>query len=128
MKTAVYLNFELNAKEVIESYKSIFNAEVICEYIFTDKMVANRKMIGKIYHAELKIGDLDLYICDTGQIPAFPSIKFVLEIPDKKEADKYFERVVESGEKISDFTKIPFGPIIAEAKDKFGIIWDIVVC
>jgi uncharacterized glyoxalase superfamily protein PhnB len=128
MKVATYLEFKHNAKEVIETYKALFDAEVICEYFYSEDMTQDRELVGKVFHAELKIGDLNLYISDSGISPEFSSMKFVIEISEENEAREYFERIVQSGKSISGFKKMPIGPTIAQAEDKFGIQWEVVIC
>jgi len=64
MKVATYLYFNLKAKEVIETYKYIFDAEVVREHIDTEEMTGNQAPLGKIFHAELKIGYMNLYLSD----------------------------------------------------------------
>ncbi len=128
MKVAAYLSFKDNAKEAIETYKSVFNASVVCEYLYNEGMTQNRELVGKIFHAELKVGDLNLYICDSGEEPSFSSVKFVVEISEEAEARKCFEDIARNGKVISDFKKMPFGPTIAQVEDKFGVKWDIVIC
>ena len=128
MKTATYLEFNSNAREVIEVYKRIFDAEVVCEYLFDENMTKDQSLFGKVFHAELKIGDLNLYLSDSGKEPTFDSIKFVVEVSDEEEARMYFTKLVEKGKLVSDFTKMPFGPTIAHAVDEFGIHWNIVIC
>ena len=128
MKVATYLYFRHNAEEVIETYKEIFDADVVSKYYYDDDMTQNQELIGKIFHAELEIGDLNLYVSDSGISPSFAPIKFVVEIPDEDKAYTLFEKLAKHGRKISEFKKMPFGPTIAHAEDKFGIRWDVVIC
>lgn len=128
MKVAAYLEFNNNAAEVIKTYKEVFNARVINEYHFDEHMTSDKSLVGRVFHAELHIGDLNLYLAYTNVDPSFDSLKFVVEIADETEARSYFERLVRHGEKKSDFVKMTYGPKIASARDKFGIRWDIVVC
>jgi len=128
MKAATYLEFKHNAREVIQTYESIFEAEIVCQYDFTADMTQNQELVGKIFHAELKIGDLNLYLSDSGVAPDFSSIKFVVEFRDEEGAHQCFEKLVQHGKAIRDFEKMPFGPTIAQAKDKFGIKWEVVIC
>ena len=128
MKFAAYLEFNDNATEVIETYKAIFNAEVILEYLYDEDMTDDRDLIGKVFHAELKIGDLNLYLCDSGVEPSFESIKLVVEIQNEEKAHEVFERLSKGGRIIREFTKLPIGPTIADVEDKFGIKWNIVIC
>ncbi len=128
MKAATYLEFKDNAKEAIETYQAIFGAEVVCEYFYDENMTQDQGLLGKVFHAELKIGDLNLYLADVGTAPSFPSMKFVVEIRDESEARACFERLVANGKALHDFEKMPYGPVIAQAKDPFGIRWEVVIC
>lgn len=128
MKVAAYLDFQHNAIEAIETYKQVFGAEVLCEYFYDEDMTQDLSLVGKVFHAELKIGDLNLYVCDSGKALALPSMKFVVEIRDESEARACFARLVQDGKEISGFKKMPYGPTIAEAEDQFGIRWDVVIC
>ena len=128
MKVATYLYFRHNAEEVIETYKVIFDAVVVSKYCYDDDMTQDQQLIGKIFHAELKIGDLNLYVSDSGISPSFASIKFVVEIREEDKAHTLFEKLAEHGKRISEFKKMPYGPTIAHAEDKFGIRWDVVIC
>lgn len=128
MKVATYLYFKYNAKEAIETYKNIFDATVVREHVFSEGMTENPELIGKIFHAELKVGDLNLYISDSGEEPSFSSLKFVVEIKDEASAQKCFKALAKNGKIISEFTKMPYGPTVGEIEDKFGVRWDIVIC
>ena len=128
MKAAAYLYFKHNAKEAIETYQTVFGAEVICEYFYDENTTENQELLGKIFHAELKIGDLNLYVADSDQGSSFSSTQFVVEFSEEDEARKCLEKISQIGKVTQDFKKMPFGPTIAHAEDKFGIKWDIVIC
>jgi uncharacterized glyoxalase superfamily protein PhnB len=128
MKVATYLYFKHNAKEAIETYKTIFGADVVCEYLYNDNMTQNQALVGRIFHAELKIGDLNLYVADSDEETSRSSVRFVVEFTEESDARECLDRIAQDGNVISDFEKMPFGPTIAQAKDKFGVTWDIVVC
>jgi PhnB protein len=128
MKTAVYLEFKDQAKQAIEIYQDIFDAQVVCEYIYAEEMTQNPELLGKVFHAELIIGDLNLYLSDSETEPSFDSVKFVIEVPDEEKARSYFEKLIQSGKKIHDFRQLPIGPTIASAEDSLGIRWDVVIC
>jgi PhnB protein len=128
MKLATYLHFKDNSKEAIELYRAIFNAEVVCEYLFEEGMTDNQELLGKMFHSEIKIGDQDIYLSDTGKSPTFDSMKFVVEFQDESDAKGCLDSIVQDGVLISDFTKVPVGPIIAHAIDKLGIHWNVVIC
>ncbi|MBG0786690.1 MAG: VOC family protein [Anaerolineaceae bacterium] len=128
MKAAAYLHLNLNAQDVINTYQSIFGAEVLLQYNFEEDMTDNPVLVGKVFHAELKIGDLNLYLADTGEEPDFSAIKFVIETSDEDQAHQIFNALAAEGQILSDFEKMSFGPTIADVQDKFGIKWNIVIC
>ncbi len=128
MKASAYLHFKDNAKEAIEMFKSIFKADVISEIKYEEGITDNPSLFGKIFHAELKIGDLNLYLCDTDNDETYHSIKFVIEMSDQNLAHAQFSKLTKHGKILQDFTKMPFGPIIGEVEDMFGITWNIVIC
>lgn len=128
MKAAAYLLFKDNAREVIETYKTRLGAEVVCEYLFQEGMTQNPALIGKVFHAELKIGGLNLYVCDTDQEASFDSVKFVVEIREEEAAQAFLDQLAQFGKVLQGFTQMPVGPKFAHAEDKFGIKWDVVIC
>lgn len=128
MKTATYLLFNNDAKQAVETYKTVFGAEVVRQHLFEEGMTENPALLGKVFHAELKIGDLNLYLCDTDQEPSFESIKFVVEISDESVAREQLSQIAKHGKIIQDFKKMPYGPTIAQAQDQFGIKWELVIC
>ena len=128
MKIATYLEFKDNAKAVMETYQAIFNAEVVLEYLYDAEMTDDPAMVGKVFHAELEMGDQNLYLCDSGVEPAFPSTKLVVETEDEGKAKEIFTKLAKGGKVIREFTKMSFGPTIADVEDKFGIKWNIVIC
>lgn len=128
MKVATYLYFNHNAKEAIETYKAIFGAELVCEYLYNDNMTQSQELIGKIFHAELKIGDLNLYVADSDEETSLSSVRFVVEFSEESDARECLDRIAQNGHVVSDFERMPFGPTIAQAQDKFGVTWDVVIC
>ena len=128
MKVAAYLEFNQNAKQVIDTCQEIFDAEVVCESNYDENMTKNQDLVGKIFHSEIIIGDSNLYLSDTGKTPSFPALKSVAEIQDEIEAHRCFNNLAQDGTTISDFTKMPVGPTIAQVNDAFGINWEIVIC
>jgi PhnB protein len=128
MKVATYLNFNLNAQDVIDSYTTIFDAKVVLNMPYEEGMTETPALMGKVFHAELEIGDLNLYLADTGKEPDFSSVKLVAEISDADKAHQVFEQLAEGGKVLNPFEKMPFGPTIADVQDKFGIMWNIVIC
>ena len=128
MKVATYLYFNRKAKEAIDRYQAVFGAEVICEYQYDDLMTNKKELLGKIFHAELKIADQNLYVSDVIDDGNVATMKFVVEFKDPEEAKSCLSKLVEDGRLISNFQKLAIGPTIAEVEDQFGIKWDVVIC
>ena len=127
MKAAVYLSFNLNAQDVIDAYTAIFGAKVELLYPYEEGMTDDPALFGKVFHSELKIGDLNLYLADSGKEPVFSSIGLVAEISDAAEAHRVFDQLAEGGEILSPFEQLPVGPMIALVRDRFGVKWNIVI-
>lgn len=128
MKVAAYLNFEFEAEAFIIMCKDVLGAEIMLDSRFEDGMADDPNLLGKIFHAELKIADLNLYVADTGVKSVFSSTKFVVETQNKEQAETFLIGLSKDGKLISDLQKMPYGPTIGTVEDKFGITWDIVVC
>ena len=128
MKVATYIYFGQEAEDAIECYQSIFGAEVCCKYHYDETMTQQVKLLGKIFHAELKIGDQNLYIADSDEYGNNTSMRFVVEFIEAELARDCLAGLVKHGRLISDFQKMPYGPTIARVEDKFGVNWDIVIC
>jgi uncharacterized glyoxalase superfamily protein PhnB len=58
MKVATHLYFGYDAREAIEAYRDIFGAQVVCEYPHDENTTRNHELPGRVFHAELRIGDL----------------------------------------------------------------------
>lgn len=108
--------------------KDVLEAEIMLESHFEEGMADDPNLLGKIFHAELKIADLNLYVADTGVKPDFSSTKFVVETQNKEQVESFLIGLSKGGKLISDLQKMPYGPTIGTVEDKFGITWDIVVC
>lgn len=128
MKVATYLDLKYDAEEFIIECQKVFGAEIMLKSHFDAGMTDDRKLLGKIFHAEMRIGDLNLYVADIGKEPNFSSTKFVVEIQSIEQAEIYLRSLSEDGKLISELQKLPYGPTIGTAEDKFGVTWDIVVC
>lgn len=113
---------------MIETYQAILGAKLILNYPYEADMTDNANLVGKVFHAEFKIGGLNFYLADTGEEPDFSSVKFVIETTNETEAHEIFDKLTQGGKIISEFEKMPFGPTIADVQDKFGIKWNIVIC
>lgn len=127
MRIALYLHMDGRAEELIQTYKRIFGAEEILKMLYDAETTKVEAMIGKVFHAELKMGDFYLYMTDTPPKHPERSFNLVYETADAVHAEDVFKKLSEDGEIIQEIKKMPYGPKIGFVTDTFGIEWDIVV-
>ena len=128
MKVAAYLHLKYEAKELIKIYQKVLSAEVKRIYPYEEGVADNPSLLGKVFHAELVVGDLNLYVADTGIEPNFSSTKFVIEINDNEHAEANLTGLSDDGLLVNDLKKLSYGSTIGTVRDRFGITWDVVVC
>lgn len=130
MKIATYLKFNGKCEEAFNFYKKIFKADEICSYKFDQNMTKEVNLIGKIFHAELKIEDFYIYMCDTLEDLNYQKqpYKITMECNALDQANEYFNYLKDKGLILSPLEKKPWGIYVGEVRDRFGITWDIVYC
>lgn len=127
MKFALYMHMNGRAEEIMETYISIFGGKELMRTVYTEEMTDNPELIGKIFHAEIKIGDFLLYVTDSkGKVENLYNL--VYEVESLENAKDILHKLAEGGELQREMTKMPYGPTIGSVKDKFGIEWDVVAC
>lgn len=128
MKIALYTYFKGNCNEAFEFYKEVFNGKEELKYIYTNEMTDDLKMVGKIFHAELKIDDFYMYMSDDLENDYDKrSYKLVYEVIDLEKGEEIFNKLSVGGKVESAITQMSYGPKIGALEDKFGIKWNIVV-
>lgn len=130
MRIATYLKFNGNCEKALNTYKELFNAELMCMHKFIESMTENKELIGKIFHAELKIKEFFIYMADTDEELDFEKqvYKITIECDTFEDAQKYYDTLLVGGTIIAPFTKMPWGDYMGHLRDSFGITWDIVFC
>lgn len=131
VKLNSYINFDGNAKEAIEFYKSVFGGEVFMDTFdsYADKMPVGDGDKGKIMHAYLK-GDngIELMVSDTPSGMQFQSgaqISLTLNGDDEIKLREYWDKLSEDGKVAMPLDKAPWGDTFGMLVDKFGINWMI---
>ncbi len=130
VKLNSYINFDDNAKEAMEFYKSIFGGEVFMDtfasFASADMPVADEDK-DKIMHAYLK-GDngIELMAADTPKGMPFNKgarITLTLNGDDETTLRGYWDKLIKDGKITVPLEKAPWGDTFGMLTDKFGVNW-----
>lgn len=126
-----YINFNGNAREAIEFYKSIFGGKVYMDTFesFGDSMPVDEADKQKIMHAYLK-GDngVELMASDAPSgmsIDSGSQISLTLNGDDEATLRGYWDKLTQEGTITVPLEKAPWGDTFGIVTDKFGINWMI---
>ena len=133
MKLNPYLNFNGNAEEAMNFYKSVFGGELTQIVRFKDMPMEgvsiSKEDENKVMHVGLSIGK-DNVLMATDTLPSLgqklvQGNNFYLSIhPDnKKEADRIFKALSAGGMVEMPMADQPWGDYYGSLKDKFGVQW-----
>lgn len=132
-----YLNFNGNAEEVFNFYKSIFGGEFATvmrygEMPGCDEMPEGAKLSesdsAKIMHIALPIGKSDVLMGSDvpdsmGQLKQGDNFSISISADSKEEADKLFNGLAEGGKVEMPLADAFWGAYFGMCADKFGIQW-----
>jgi len=127
MRIALYVHFDGRCEEAIAFYSRIFECKELMKQVYTEKDTDDANLVGKVFHAEIQIGDFYLYMTDNPTKGSKDAFDLVFEVPTKDEAQTIFHKLSADGEIFQEIRKMSYGPEIGFLKDKFGINWDVVV-
>ncbi len=127
-----YINFNGNAEEAFNFYKSVFGGEFAMIIRFKD--LANSEYpiaeneVNKIMHIALPIGKNILMANDVpesmGRVNENENrSKISISAESKEEADKLFNGLSEGGNIEMPISNSPWGSYFGMFRDKFGIEW-----
>lgn len=130
VKLNSYINFNGNAKEAMEFYKSIFGGKIFSdtfESFASDEMPVAEEDKHKIMHAYLK-GDngIELMASDTpSTLPYADGSRITLTLNGDDEATlrSYWDKLAEGGKITVPLEKAPWGDVFGMLTDKFGVNW-----
>lgn len=129
-----YINFNGNAEEAFNFYKSVFGGEfktiVRFKDIASDEFPVPENEANKIMRIVLPIGESMLIAND---VPAAMGpvseeenrSKIAVFADSKEEADKLFNGLSEGGEVEMPMDESPWGTYFAMFRDKYGIEWTV---
>ncbi len=129
-----YLNFNGNALEAMEFYRSIFGGEFMGGVITFKDMPGGEGMNiseadgEKVAHVCLPVGNHFIMASDT--LPGFGAplqqgnnSYIYVGVDSKEEADRVFGLLAGGGEAEMPIDDVPWGAYFGSCRDKYGIYW-----
>jgi PhnB protein len=129
-----YINFNGNAEEAFNFYKSVFGGEFEAIVRFKDiespEFPVPQNEVNKIMRIVLPIGGNTLIANDVpesmGPVNENENrSKIAISAETKEEADKLFNGLSEGGAVEMPMAKSPWGTYFAMFRDKYGIEWTV---
>jgi PhnB protein len=127
-----YINFNGNAEEAFNFYKSVFGGEFAKVMRFkdlaSDEFPVSEKEANKIMHIALPIGKNILMANDVPEILGRVNenenrSKISISAESKEEADKLFNELSVGGQIEMPIADSPWGSYFGMFRDKYGIEW-----
>ena len=127
-----HVNFNGNAEDAFNFYKSVFGGEFTKIVRFKDLASAgfpvSEKEENKIMHIELPIGKSKLMANDVPEVMGRTNenenrSKIVITAESKEEADKLFNGLSAGGQVEGPIGDSPWGSYFGMFRDKYGIEW-----
>jgi PhnB protein len=127
-----HLNYNGNAEEAFNFYKSVFGGEFVKIIRFKDisneDFAVSEKEANKIMHIALPIGNNILMANDVPEIMGKTNerenrSKISITAESREEADKLFNGLSAGGEIEMPISDTPWGSYFGMFRDKFGIEW-----
>ncbi len=127
-----HINFNGNAEEAFNFYRSVFGGEFSKIMRFKDmvneEFQVSEKEANKIMYIALPIGRNVLIANDVPQILGYTNenenrSKISISTESKAEADKLFNRLSVGGQIEMPITVSPWGTYFGMFRDKYGIEW-----
>src|ERR1043165_1913733 len=127
-----HVNFNGNAEEAFNFYRSVFGGEFTKIIRFKDLATAGIKISekekNKILHIELPIGKSKLMANDVPELMGRTNenenrSKIVISAESKQEADKLFNGLSAGGSVEFPIGDSPWGTYFGMFRDKYGIEW-----
>jgi PhnB protein len=129
-----YINFNGNAEEAFNFYKSVFGGEfqkvIRFKELESAEFPVSEAEADKIMHIALPIGGNTLLANDVPESMGSESenenrSKIAVSVETKEEADKVFNGLSAGGTVEMPMDKSPWGTYFAMFRDKYGIEWTV---
>lgn len=125
-------NFKGNCYEAMMLYKEAFSAEITC-LIRTrevDCEMSKEELIDEdhIYHAEMRIGNQRIMMCDNLDVPyqSSASLSLTVTMDTKEDVMHAFDIMKEGSEIIYPLQNTTYSSCFVSFYDKFGFRWVIM--
>lgn len=121
-----YLFFQGNCRQAMEFYQKVFGGKL--ELQTFDQIPDEAKMPGmqgKIMHANLKGGEINLMASDSTRLEPFGASNISLSLSgnDFEKLSKLFNQLSEKGTVTQKLEKMFWGDTFGAVTDQFGIDW-----
>lgn len=137
MKITPLLSFKGQAGEAIKHYQKAFGAEVIekIHYGDADSLDLAYKVEERdyIYHAQLKIGEQILMMCDNpshafnqGTIGKMSMIQLSIDFETDEALKAVFDVLSDGGEVVDALVSQTYCSLAGSVIDKFGVHWGVM--
>lgn len=128
MKLVPYIQFDGNCEIAYGRYCEIFNAKKILLWHIDENKCPSEKMMGKVMHAELQIGDFYLYMSDLDKRfdPKVQNLHLTFEADSLIQAESVFNGLSKNGIIKRPLSDTDWGSVLGYVIDEFGVEWDIV--
>ncbi|WP_149194371.1 VOC family protein [Luteimonas suaedae] len=131
MKTAnPYLNFDGNAREAFDHYRSVFGGEFAMSMCFREfggeSMGLSGDMLDRIAHIALPLGDSLLMASDVtrpGDFKIGTNTYVAVEADSGEEADRVFDGLSAGGRVEMPLQKVEWAEKFGICVDRFGVQW-----
>jgi PhnB protein len=124
-----YLSFDGNAKQALEFYKEVLDAEIIGVQTFGEADYPTPPEANdRVMHAQLKRGDISIMFSDTfpGQtVMVGTNISLTLEPESDEEIQSLYTALSKNGKPLMELQDTFWGAKYARVQDQFGVIWEL---
>lgn len=125
-----YLNFDGNARDAMEFYKSVFGGELTVQTFGEAPIDAAPEAADRVMHASVFSDDIVLMASDT--MPGMEhdpgsNVHLSLVGPDEQALTSYFNSLAEGGSVTMPLEEQFWGDTFGMCTDKFGIHWMVNV-
>ena len=128
------LQFQNQCEEAIRLYQEAFDAELLAFMRFSEADPKDFSDFSEgeknlIYHAQLKIGNQRIIMCDNlfNKLPVGNSIYLCLMLPSADDVKKVFDILSKDGMIYTAPAPTTYSECLASFTDKFGMYWDLMV-
>lgn len=125
-----YLNFDGNAREAFDHYRSVFGGELATAMTFREfggeQMGLSGAMLDRIAHIALPLGSSLLMASDVtrpGDFKVGTNSYVAVEADDTDEADRVFTGLADGGSVKMPLQKVEWAEKFGICVDRFGVQW-----